>query len=195
MVQVLVLAVFASAAHAAPAAPAFDASLMQIRRDVLAARAAQTKEAELKKIDGNIRLTGNQCYQLRGTLSSLRAQARSQQPGMPDPSLQGQLQNLISNMDVTAENSEIVRKQVAALLASAAKDPALAALAEKLYKDSRYLDSDAGYLYLEARNGTADFNIAGFGAQGYQIERLAAYTAYRTPEIRENAKKVLEKIK
>ncbi|MBI3551652.1 MAG: hypothetical protein HY077_03980 [Elusimicrobia bacterium] len=195
MVPVIALATLAVSVNAAPVAPSFDASLNQLRREVLAVRADQIKADELKKIDKNVRLTANQCWQLRGTLSSLRAQARGQQPGRPDPSLQGQLQNLISNMDVTADNSEVVRKQVEGLLASAVKDPSLAALAEKLYQDSRQLDSDAGYLYIEARNGRIDFDMGGYAAQGYQIERLADYTASRTPGIRENAKKVLDKIK
>ena len=192
MVTALALATLAASVHAAPAIPSFEASLNRIRSEVLAARATQVQEAELKKVDKNIKLTANQCWQLRGTLSSLRAQSHNQQPGQPDPFLLSQLQGLISNMGVTADNSEVVRKQVEALLSSAAKDPALAALAQTLYQDSRQLDSDAGYLYIEARSGYTDFVIAGYAAQGYQIQRLADYTASRTPVIRENAKKLLD---
>jgi hypothetical protein len=193
LTQILAL-VLAAAAGAAPALPAFDAPLNQLRREVRAF-ADGSVEAQMKKIDGNIRLTANQCYQLRGRLASLRAEAQRQRPGQNDPSLFGQLSNLVSNMDVTADNSEVVRKQVEALLASAKKDPALAALAEKIYKDSRQLDSDAGWLLNEAYYARVDFNIAGYPNQGYQLEGLSRYIAKRTPDIRENAKKILDKIK
>jgi hypothetical protein len=184
----------AAAAHAAPAVPQFEAPLVQLHNQVRAF-ADGAAEAQMKKIDGNIRLTANQCYQLRGTLASLRAEAQRQQPGQNDPSLFGQLSNLVSNMDVTADNSEVVRKQVAALLASAKKDPALVALAEKIYKDSRQLDSDAGWLYNDAHYARVDFNIAGYPNEGYRLEYLSHYIAQRTPEIRENSKKVLDQTK
>jgi len=181
----------AAAAHAAPAAAPFDAALIQIRRDVLAATAALITQEQLKKADKNVALTDNQAYQSRGRLAGLLAQARTQ-PN--DPGLRGQLSILVQDLDVYESNCEVVRKQVTDLAQSAVKDPALAALAKKLYDHARYLDSDAGYLAIDARNADAELSVAGFGGEAYQIQRFALAAADLTPDTREAAKNLLAKV-
>ncbi|HXS99305.1 MAG TPA: hypothetical protein VN915_01375 [Elusimicrobiota bacterium] len=181
----------AVAAHAAPAVPAFETSLINIHTEVLAATARLATQEQLKKADKNVVLTANQAYSNRSFLASLRAQART---SPRDPSLFGQLANLASDLDVWASNCEVVRKQVMDLARTAAKDPALAALAKKLYDHSRILDSDAGYLLIEARSADVDLSIAGYGGQAYQIQRLAEAGAALTPDTRVAAKTVLDKI-
>ena len=191
MLAALAALTLAVAAHAAPAVPAFEQSLLQIRSTVLAASARMITQEQLKKVDGNVALTDNQAAQLRSRLASLRAQARTQPS---DPSIGGQLYALTSDLNVYAQNCEVVRKQALDLAATTTPDPALVALAKKLYDHSRYLDSDAGYLALDGRTAYSELGAEGFGSQGYQIMTLADKGASFTPDTRVAAKSVLDKI-
>jgi len=183
----------AAAAHAAPAAaaPSFEDSLLQIRRDGAAASAELIKQEDLKKADKNVSLTASQAEQGRSSLASLLA--RAQTTGS-DPMLSGELMQLEQDLDVYAQNCATVRKQVQALAQAAVKDPTLVALAQKLYAHSRVLDSDAGYLAIDARNDNAPLSVAGYGGQAYQIQRLAFAGADATPDVRVAAKSVLDKV-
>lgn len=192
MISTFAALALAAAAHAAPAVPAFETSLVQIHTDVLAATARLAAQEQLKKADKNVSLIDSQAYRGRNNLAGLRAQARTTRPS--DPALGGQLYNLVSDLDVWARNCSVVRKQVMDLAATASKDPTLVALAKKLYEHARSLDSDAGYLDMEARSANVELSVRGYGGQAYQIQRLAEAGAALTPGIRESAKTVLAKI-
>ena len=180
----------AAAAHAAPAVPSFEQSLTQIHSTVLAANAHLIAEEQLKKADRNVSLTSNQAWQARSNISTLRANARN---NPRDPMLGNQIYRTENDLDAYARNCETVRKQVVALAQTAVKDPALAALARKLYDHSRALDSNAGWLTVEARNANMDLSMAGYGGQAYRLQRLAEAGGALTPETRTAAKTVLEK--
>ncbi|HEX4046798.1 MAG TPA: hypothetical protein VH309_03140 [Elusimicrobiota bacterium] len=191
MIAALAALALAAAAHAAPAVPSFEQPLIELRSSVLAAAARLDAQSQIQKVDRNVRLTDGQAWQGRGQLASLSAQAQSKPS---DAMIQGQLSMLAQDLDVYAQNCGTVRQQAQALAATAVKDPALAADAKKLYEDSRVLDSDAGYLLLDARNDEASLGVAGYGGQAYQLERLAEAGADLTPDVRESAKTVLDKI-
>jgi hypothetical protein len=180
----------AAAAHAAPAAPTFEQSLNQIHSSVLAATASLITQEQLKKADKNVQLTANQAWSGRSNINTLRSNART---NPRDPMLGNQLYQVENDLDIYAQNCEVVKKQVVALAQAAVKDPTLAALAKKLYEHSRVLDSNAGYLIIEARNANTDLSIAGYGGQAYQIQRLAEAGGALTPDTREAAKTVLDK--
>jgi hypothetical protein len=181
---------FAAAAHAAPAVPSFEQSLNQIHSSVLAAAANLITQEQLKKADKNVQLTANQAWQGRNNITTLRSNARD---NPRDPMLGNQLYQVQNDLDVWAQNCEVVRKQVVALAQSAVKDPSLAALAKKLYEHSRVLDSNAGYLIIEARNANMDLSMAGYGGQAYRLQRLAEAGGALTPDTRAAAKTVLDK--
>jgi len=190
-VLALTLGVHASAAVVAAPAADFELALNGLRADALAAASAQAKAADLAKVDKNVRIVDARAYRAKWDLSSLRAQARARHN---DPALLGPLQNLIWSLEALADDCATVKKQVEALEASATKDPALAAAAKKLYEHARTLDSDAGWLAREARDGALDLQLGGYGAQAYRIQRLAYAAADLTPGVRESAKRLLDKI-
>jgi hypothetical protein len=183
--------ILAAAAHAAPDAALFEQPLIQLRANVLASAARLNTEEQLKKADKNVQLTANQAWSGRGNLSSATAQARVHRS---DPAIGAQLNQLEQDLDIYARNCDIVRKQVVAIDQAAVKDPTLAALAKKLYEHARVLDSNAGYLAIEARNDNIDLGVAGYGGQAYQLKRLADAGAALTPDTREAAKSALGKI-
>jgi hypothetical protein len=183
--------IFAVAAHAAPDAALFEQPLIQLHADVLAVTARLASQEQLKKVDKNVQLTANQAWSARGNLASLVNQSRI---NPSDPILSSNLYQLEQDLDIYAKNCEVVRKQVIAIDQSPVKDPTLAALAKKLYEHSRVLDSNAGYLTIDARNANSQLSVAGFGAQAYQIQRLAEAGAELTPDTREAAKSALGKI-
>ncbi|MFI5362054.1 MAG: hypothetical protein ACHQ49_08810 [Elusimicrobiota bacterium] len=191
MIAAFTALVIAASAHAAPAAMSFEQSLMQLHSDVLAASALLNTQEQLKKADKNVQLTANQAWQGKSNLSNLTAQARVHGN---DPTLGSQLYQLQQDLDVYAQNCEVVRKQVLALEQTSVKDPALVALAKKLYQDARVLDSNAGYLAIEAQNDNSTLGVAGFGGQAYQIQRLAESGASFTPDTRVAAKSILAKV-
>ena len=191
MIAALTALVIAASAHAAPAAMSFEQSLMQLRTDVLAASVLLNTQEQLKKADKNVQLTANQAWQSRSNLSSIVQQARIN-PG--DPMMSSNLYRLEQDLDIYAQNCEIVRKQVLALEQTSVKDPTLVALAKKLYQDSRVLDSNAGYLAIDAQNDNSTLAVAGFGGQAYQIQRLAESGASFTPDTRVAAKSILAKV-
>ncbi|MFI5363291.1 MAG: hypothetical protein ACHQ49_15095 [Elusimicrobiota bacterium] len=194
MFAILAAVTLAAAAHAAPAAEPFEQSLIQIRGEALAAVSVQASLAakeEIKKTDKNIQLTANQAWSGRSNLSNLVARA---QVHGSDPMISSDLYRLEQDLDIYQQNCAVVRKQVVALAAAAVKDPALAADAKKLYEHSRILDSNAGYLAIDARNSNSTLAVAGYGGQAYQIQRLAEAGAELTPDTREAAKVLLDKI-
>ena len=191
MIAAIAAVILAVSAHAAPAAMSFEQSLIQLHSDVIAVSARLNTQEQLKKADKNVQLTANQAWSGRSNLSNLVAQARTHGN---DPMLGNQLYQLEQDLDIYAQNCEVVRKQVVALEQTAVKDPTLAALAKKLYQDSRVLDSNAGYLAIDARNANATLGVAGYGAQAYQIQRLADAGASFTPDTRVAAQSILAKV-
>jgi hypothetical protein len=190
MIAALSALILAASAHAAPAALSFEQSLTQLRSDVLAISTRLITQEQLKKADKNVQLTADQAWQDRSSLTNVVAQARTRGS---DPLLGSRLYQLEQDLDVYAQNCEVVRKQVVGLEQTAAKDPALVALAKKLYQDSRVLDSNAGYLAIDARSDSSALAVAGFGGQAYQIQRLAESGASFTPDTRVAAKSILAK--
>jgi hypothetical protein len=191
MIAAITALVLAASAHAAPAVMSFEQSLTQLRSDVLAAASALNTQEQLKKADKNVQLTANQAWTGRSNLSTIVANARTHHS---DPTVNNQLYQLQQDLDVWAQNCDVVRKQVLALEKTSVKDPTLVALAKKLYQDSRVLDSNAGYLVIDARNDNSTLAVAGFGGQAYQIQRLAEAGAELTPDTRVAAKSILAKV-
>ena len=191
MISAFAAVILAVSAHAAPAAMSFEQSLIQLRSDVLAVSARLITQEQLKKADKNVQLTANQAWSGRSNLSTIVANARTHHS---DPTVGNQLYQLQQDLDIYAQNCEVVRKQVVALEQTAVKDPTLTALAKKLYEHTRVLDSNAGYLAIDARNSNSELSVAGYGGQAYQVQRLADAGAEFTPDTRVAAKSILAKV-
>jgi hypothetical protein len=191
MITAFAALALAVSAHAAPGAISFEQSLMQVHTIMLTASAQLISQEQFKKVDKNVQLTANQAWQDKSNLDNLVASARVHRS---DPMISGQLNQLEQDLDIYARNCDVVRKQALELAQTAVKDPTLVELAKKLYQHARVLDSNAGYLVIDARNSNSELGVAGYGAQAYQIQRLAEAGADLTPDTREAAKAALDKI-
>lgn len=199
MVSTGLALLLAAAAHAGPALPSFEASLGQLRQDVLAVRATQIKDNN-DALARDIYTLSSETRSLYWETSRLRRQTndlrwRCQRAAPNDRFLQSDVQRFIWDLRDFSRRFWQSANEGQRLLRAAVKDPILVSPAQNLEQSAVDLSSEARWLENDARFASWDFRRAGFASESWDLERESSDAAGYARDLEASARALSAKVR
>ena len=201
----LVLAAPSAFASGPVALPNFDAAILETHAAIKSFRAAQVKaksadiSGRLHSVAWDLERSEREASRLRNDLRWLQQRVRryERRNGQtdPDPSLRWDLQRFNRDLASVERDAQWRLQDLRMLAASAEKDPNAVSPAQRVADAARRLKQETHWIAFDARFMRFDLTRAGFGLEGWDLDRYSSDLDARAQDLESVAAQILAKVR